>query len=213
MTRLLADLVAGAIVVFVRLLTAVRAEWSGCEPLPVQRIYFANHVSHGDFLLAWAVLPPAIRSRTRPVAGADYWRKGPVRRFIAERVFRAVLIDRAVTRHHNNPLPALCAALDQGDSLIIFPEGTRNVSDTALQPFKGGLYHVAARHPSIELVPVWIANLNRVLPKGEVVPIPILCTVTIGAPLKLLDGEKKPDFIARAHSDLIKLADQHCTPV
>ena len=131
-------------------------------------------------MLLWASLPPWLRRRTRPVAGADYWNKSALRRFIGGRVFRAVLIDRERKEGAPDPVEQMVAALAGGDSLIIFPEGTRNTTDAVLLPFKSGLFHLAMQYPRAELVPVWINNLARVMPKGQLVPIPLLCTVTFG---------------------------------
>lgn len=206
MMRIFAALCTNALILFTRLVTAVQARWTGCGPEPVQRIYYANHASHGDLILFWTVLPPLIRKKTRPVAGADYWLKGGIRRFIATNVFRAVLIDRQQTRRELNPITAMSDAIDAGMSLILFPEGTRNTTADTLQPFKSGIYHLARKCPDIELVPVWLANLNRVLPKGEVIPVPLLCTVTFGIPLKIRPEETRADFLARARDELLSLA-------
>jgi 1-acyl-sn-glycerol-3-phosphate acyltransferase len=204
-TRILARITAKALIVFVRGLTAVRAEWQQ-EPKLTPRVYFANHGSHADFVLIWSVLPPALRSRTRPVAAADYWLKGFVRRCLAASVFRSVLIDRTRRDETTDPIAVMATALALGDSLIFFPEGTRNTSDAPLLPFKSGLYRLAQARPGIELVPVWIENLNRVLPKGELVPVPLLCTVTFGRPMRLRDDESQPLFLDRARQALIGLA-------
>lgn len=202
---MLEKLVAALIIGFVRLLTGAQAFWRGGRPNAAQRIFFANHASHGDFVLLWASLPPWLRRHTRPVAGADYWNKSALRRFIGGRVFRAVLIDRERKEASPDPIEQMVAALANGDSLIIFPEGTRNTTDAVLLPFKSGLFHLAAKYPRAELVPVWINNLARVMPKGQLVPIPLLCTVTFGASLPRIDGEDKAAFLDRARAAMLAL--------
>ena len=199
-------LFARAVMVLARLVTGVRGSWQGCGPDLRPRIYFANHASHGDFILIRAVMPRALRRRARPVAAADYWLKGRLRRFAVERAFRAVLIDRHAGPFKSDPIGRMVAALDDGGSLIFFPEGTRNTTEERLLPFKSGLYHLARARPDVELVPVWIENLNRVMPKGELVPIPLLCTVTFGSPLGLAAGEAKEAFNQRCHAALLALA-------
>jgi 1-acyl-sn-glycerol-3-phosphate acyltransferase len=201
------EMVAGiAVTAFARLITGVRCNWRGCAPDPRPRVYFANHNSHGDFVLIWTVLPPALRRITRPVAGADYWTVSSLRRFIGERVFRAVLIDRDPQTRKDDPIAMMTQALDENASLILFPEGTRNTGDARLLPFKSGLFHLASARPQVEFVPVWIENLNRVMPKGEFVPIPLLCTVTFGAALQAFGGEDKAAFLDRARTALLALA-------
>jgi 1-acyl-sn-glycerol-3-phosphate acyltransferase len=200
---MLERLAATVITVFARLVTGVRTNWLGCAPDPVQRIYFANHASHGDFVLIWTSLPPALRAITRPVAGADYWLQSAARRFIGERVFRAVFIPRGGGAQQAQDL--MCAALDGGASLIVFPEGTRNTTEDVLLPFRSGLYWLCKARPDIECVPVWIANISRVLPKGEFLPIPLLCTLTFGTPMTVGADEDKSAFIERARNALLAL--------
>jgi 1-acyl-sn-glycerol-3-phosphate acyltransferase len=173
---------------------------------PAQRIYYANHTSHMDALLIWGLVPREQRRRVRPAAAQDYWWATPWRRYLAERVFNAVpVVRQAAAQRVCNPLGALDAALTRGDSLIFFPEGTRGAGEE-IQPFRSGLYHLAAAHPQVALVPVYIDNLNRVLPKGEMLPVPIICTVTFGAEFTLKPSETKADFIARAQAGLEALA-------
>ncbi len=197
---------AMAIILFARLITAVRGEWRGSEPKSRQRVYFANHASNGDFVLLWTVLPPALRRHARPVAAADYWLRGPIRRFLINDVFRGVLIDRVRTEESPDPIEVMAAAVDAGDSLIIFPEGTRNTTEERLLPFKSGIYRLALARPDLEFVPVWINNLNRVMPKGELVPIPLLCSVIFGEAIRIETDETKEAFIERTRTGLLAVA-------
>lgn len=194
-----------AIVLFAKAITAVRADWRGTEPVPQQRVYFGNHTSNGDMPMIWSVLPPAIRRQTRPVAAADYWLKSPLRAFAGAEVFRAVLIDRRPEARSEDPMTLILAALDQGASLIMFPEGNRNMGSDPLLPFKAGLYNIGRARPDIDLVPAWIANLTAIMPKGEVIPLPLMCTVTFGPPLRVQDGEAKNAFLVRAAAALAAL--------
>ncbi len=205
MRQLAAGIMGRAIVLFARFITAARGIWQGIEPVPGHRVYFANHTSNGDFVLLWSVLPPRLRQATRPVAGADYWLTSPLRRFIGRDVFDAVLIDRRPEMRTEDPVGQMAAALDTGASLILFPEGTRNTTDAPLLPFKSGLYHLARMRPEVDLVPVWIENLNRVMPKGELVPVPFLCTVTFGEAMRLGEDEDKVEFLSRASDALLAL--------
>jgi 1-acyl-sn-glycerol-3-phosphate acyltransferase len=175
------------------------------DSLPVAPcVFFANHSSHLDFATIWAALPPAQRACVRPVAGRDYWEKTPARRWLAGRVFRAVLIERQKVTVATNPLAPMVAALDAGASLIVFPEGTRSPNGK-LQPFKSGLHHLARARPATPLVPVLLDNLNRILPKGDFLPVPLVATLAVGPPLVFDPAESKSGFLARAEAALAAL--------
>jgi 1-acyl-sn-glycerol-3-phosphate acyltransferase len=200
------------------LLTGVRAVWTGTTPRAEQTLYFANHTSHGDFVLLWATLPPDLRAVTRPVAGQDYWLASKLRRFIGEDVFNALMIRRdgsgaQAQGEAPNPVEQMMVALRGGDSLIMFPEGTRNTGEDILLPLKSGLFHIARtlreEDLPVRLVPVWIENLKRVLPKGQLLPIPLACTVRYGAPVALAEGEDKASFLARARQAMLDLRPEY----
>ena len=186
-----------------RLITGAQGHWHGSPPKAEQRIYFANHQSHFDWVLIWASLPRDLRVTTRPIAARDYWTSTPLKHWITREIFNAVYVSRQRT-DDEDPLEPLMEALRNGDSLVIFPEGTRgNKGDPA--PFKAGLFHLAEAFPEVQLIPAWIDNVQRVMPKGEVVPVPILCSVTFGAPLLLQPGEDKRVFLDRAREAVIAL--------
>jgi 1-acyl-sn-glycerol-3-phosphate acyltransferase len=193
-----------ALAFLARLITGAQGHWQGSPPMAEQRIYFANHQSHFDWVLIWAALPRELRAATRPIAARDYWTSGAFKHWLTREVFNAVYVSRTRT-DDEDPLEPLVHALRNGDSLVIFPEGTRSNKGEP-QPFKSGLYHLAEQFPNVPLIPAWIDNVQRVMPKGEVVPVPILCSVTFGAPMRLDAGEDKRGFLERAREAVIALA-------
>jgi 1-acyl-sn-glycerol-3-phosphate acyltransferase len=223
---MLAKLMSLFLLGLVRVLTGAQARWYGCPPKAEQRIYFANHQSHADLVMIWAALPEELRSITRPIAAKDYWTKTRFKQWITTAVFNAVYVDRGKNWGQipiskpaddapanlefdpdaSDPLQPLVEALQSGDSLIMFPEGTRGNADEP-QAFKAGLYNLAQKFPQVVLVPAWIDNIQRVMPKGEVVPVPILCSVTFGAPIRPEPGEARREFLDRARQAVIALRD------
>jgi 1-acyl-sn-glycerol-3-phosphate acyltransferase len=193
-----------------RLVSGAAVQWH-CDPnAEVQRIYFANHSSHLDFIVIWSALPPRLRQFARPVAGRDYWERGVLRRYFASHVFHAVLVERGHAATDDPHAVARASvermAQEMGDrsSLIVFPEGTRSVNGE-VGSFKSGLYHLSRLRPDVELVPVHLENLNRILPKGEALPVPMLSRVVFGPPFSPRRGEDKHEFLANARSALIHL--------
>lgn len=197
----------------VRLATGVRL----LQDLPEdgkRRVYFANHSSHLDFMVIWAALPALQRASTRPVAAAEYWEKGPLRRWLSSRIFKAVLIPRDLARMRaEDPLGKMLAALDSGADLIVFPEGTRSDSGE-IGPFKPGLHHLISQRPDLVLVPVFLENLSRILPKGELLPLPLMGQAVFGQPLAPpADGETKSAFLERARDAVLQLSRGNLTPL
>ncbi len=197
-------MISGLIAGFLRVATGALARWHGCGPELRQRIYFANHTSNLDGPLIWASLPKPLREKTRMAAAHDYWSVGKLRPWLAQSVFNAVLIERKKPTPECNPLDTMLQAMGDDHSLIIFPEGGRQTSPEP-QPFKAGLFHLAKKRPDIQLVPVLMENLNRILPKGEILPAPLLGSMIFGTPIHLEEGETKPAFLERARQSVICL--------
>lgn len=203
----LAGIIAGA----ARLISGVHVRWLDSQPNARQTIYFANHTSHLDFVVLWSSLPAEIRVRTRPVAAQDYWDKG-LRRAIAVNVFRAVLVarhqpcgeDHAPAANPRQAIDHMLNAMGTDDSLIIFPEGTRGTGGE-VAAFKSGLYYLAQHQPGLRLVPAHLNNLNRILPKGEFLPVPFISRLTFGPPISLEPDEPKASFLTRARSAVCRL--------
>jgi 1-acyl-sn-glycerol-3-phosphate acyltransferase len=199
------QLVAKGVVGIARVLAGGNVRRVGFTPDDRQRIYFANHASHLDFVLVWAALPPRLRAMTRPVAAKDYWDRPGLRRYLGVKVFNAVLVDRQPAQQASqSPIDILLDGLGDRHSLIIFPEGTRGDGST-IAPFKSGLYRLGKARPDVELVPTYLNNLNRVLPKGEFVPVPMLASVSFGEPMQVREGEDKNAFLERARNAILEL--------
>ncbi len=198
-------LTANVLATTAKLLSGSSVRWVDCQPDTCQRIYFANHTSHLDALVLWSSLPKHVRALTRPVAAKDYWERGWVRRYIAKN-FNVLLIDRQKIKVHQSPVELMLREMGDEYSLIVFPEGARNTGEE-MDEFKSGLYYLAKKRPDLELVPVYIDNLNRVLPRGEFLPVPLLSCITIGPPMWLETGEAKVDFLRRAREAVRRLKD------
>jgi 1-acyl-sn-glycerol-3-phosphate acyltransferase len=206
--------IASLLAAVARGISGVQVQWAGCEPDERQRIYFANHTSHLDFVVLWSALPSEIRAHTRPIAAKDYWEETSLRLYLAKNVFHAVLLERGAMGKSKTPeegrfvgrslIEDMATALGQENSLILFPEGTRGTGEK-VGPFRAGLYHLAERRPDVELVPAFLDNLNRILPKGEFLPVPMLSLLTFGKPLHLEAGEEKEAFLERAREAVASL--------
>ncbi len=188
-----------ALALLARFLSGASCRWIDSQPDTCQRVYFANHTSHMDAIIIWSSLPQEVRSLTRPVAAKDYWMAGPIRRFMATKLFNAILIDRTNIKAHQSPVDYMIREIGHDHSLIVFPEGSRG-DGREVGEFKSGLYYLAKKRPDLELIPVHLDNMNRILPRGEVLPVPLLTCITFGPPIWLEAGEPKTEFLARAGS-------------
>lgn len=218
MTRLVRGILAG----LVRLITGARAIVTRADAdardsvldLPQQMVLYANHSSHLDFVTIWAVLPRRIRNQLRPIAADDYWGSG-VKRWLATNILNAYLIDRgrdstSSTTRATGQLDDMIAILDAGDSLLIFPEGTRG-DGTEVGRFHSGLYRLAQERPDVPVVPVALSNLGRMLPKGAVIPVPHLVTATFLDSIRVAPGEARHEFLDRARgaiADVVREAEE-----
>ncbi len=202
--RMGTNFIGGFLALLARFLSGASVRWLDCQPDPCQRVYFANHTSHLDAVVLWSALPPEVRELTRPVAAKDYWTAGPVRRFLALNVFNALLIDRKQIKVHRSPIDLMIEEIGQRYSLIVFPEGGRTLGPE-IGDFKSGLYYLSKKRPDLELIPVHIDNMNRILPRGEVLPVPLLTCVSFGPPMWLERGESKADFLRRARDAVRRL--------
>ena len=199
----------------------VAAEGTDGTPpdFPPQAIYYANHSSHLDFVTLWSIMPAELQPKVHPIAAADYWGSG-FKKSVAQNIFNAHLVhrykDRPHTRAdaqrttrrtssgsspHTSQLTGMTDILDAGESLLIFPEGTRGPGDQ-VATFQAGLYRLAKHAPKVPVVPVTLKNLSRILPKGETIPVPHLSQVIVHKPLFVGIDEPQDDFLSRARNIL-----------
>lgn len=204
-TDMMSKLTVNTIILLARFFSGYTVRWVDCQPDTCQRVYFANHTSHLDPVVLWSALPAEIRNLTRPVAAKDYWSKTRWKRFLAKS-FNAMLIDRKEIKVHQSPVDLMIREIGDIYSLIVFPEGGRT-DDGEMGDFKSGIYYLAKKRPDLELVPVYMENLNRILPRGEVMPVPLLSSITIGNPIWLEAGEPKSQFLKRAQEAVRQLKD------
>ena len=198
-------LLRGFLILLAKFLSGASVRWVDCQPETCQRVYFANHTSHLDSIVIWSVLPEKVREKTRMVAALDYWSAGPIRRFLA-REFHAILIDRKHVSIKNNPIFGLLREMGDEYSIIIFPEGGRGNGEK-INDFKSGIYYLAKKKPEIELIPIYLDNMNRILPRGMVLPVPMLSRVVFGPPIWIEKDEKKEVFLERCREAVLKLKD------
>ncbi len=187
-----------------RFLSGVSVSWAGCQPDTCQRVYYANHTSHLDPLVIWSALPPFVRDVTRPVAARDYWSNGWIRPYIANRCFHALLLERKEIKVHASPIKFMLDEMEDKYSIILFPEGTRG-NGLEIAEFKSGLFHLCRKKPELELVPIYLENMNRILPKDRYLPVPMLSRLIFGPPLWLEQGESKDKFLGRARQAIIDI--------
>jgi len=197
-------IVKSFLVLLARFLSGATVRWVDSQPDTCQRVYFANHTSHLDAIVIWSSLPPFVREKTRAIAAKDYWDAGPIRRYIARRLFNALLIDRENVNIKNTPIKIMVDEIKDIYSIVMFPEGGRSHGET-IGEFKSGLYYLCKKRPDLELIPVYLDNMNRILPRGKTLPVPMLSRVVFGPPLWLEQGETKDNFLTRCRLAVLNL--------
>jgi 1-acyl-sn-glycerol-3-phosphate acyltransferase len=151
-------------------------------------VLVANHSSHLDTVALLSLFPLRRLRSIRPCAAADVFDRTRTRAFWSRLLFHVLPIERVDIRPEDHPLDRMAAALMRGESLILFPEGTRGAGG-AMGPFKSGVARLAELMPGLTFIPTYLCNIGRALPKGEFLPVPFFCEIRIGEPMRLT-GEK-----------------------
>jgi 1-acyl-sn-glycerol-3-phosphate acyltransferase len=158
----------------------------GREHLPESGpfILIANHSSHLDTISLLSLFPLSRLRDVRPVAAADYFERNRLISILTRTIFNILPIARANITPENNPLRRMRETIEAGQSLIIFPEGTRGTA-SEMAPFRAGVAHLLEKAPNTPVVPAYLVNMGRSLPKGEFIPVPFFCEIRLGAPRKI----------------------------
>ncbi len=170
-----------------------------------QFIIVSNHASHVDTLVLLSLLPLRRLKEVRPVAAADYWTRNRLVYALVSFLFNILPIPRRPSLR-NNPLKIMERALEEGYSLVIYPEGTRSYGES-VGPFKGGVAHLIKRRPDIAVIPVFISNTWKVLPKGHFLPLPLFVEVAVGEPMRFSGKESREEILNRLREAVAGLRD------
>ena len=184
------------------------ADVIGREHLPLKgpAIVAANHNSHVDTLLLLSIFPARTLGCVRPAAAADYFLKDPVMSWFSRNIIGIVPVARGRAASGDDVLAPAREALAAGDIVVIFPEGTRGEASDDMGRLKSGVARLAESFPAAPVTPVWIQGAGRVLPKGEVLPVPMNCAVIVGPAIHW--GGRRTAFMDALREALLSLKAQ-----
>ncbi|WP_293914701.1 lysophospholipid acyltransferase family protein [Deinococcus sp.] len=167
-------------------------------------IVVANHNSHLDTLLLLSLFRFGTLRLVRPAAAADYFGQQPLVNWLTRHLIGALMIERRPKAGERaDPLAGLSAALQRGEIILLFPEGTRGQPEVR-EALKSGLAHLARRHPGVPVIPVALRGLGRALPKGEWLPVPLNLYASIGEAVGA-DPSDKLAFTQAVEAELDRL--------
>jgi 1-acyl-sn-glycerol-3-phosphate acyltransferase len=145
-------------------------------------IIVANHNSHLDTLVLLSMMPLRLIDKVRPVAAADYFLKSQFLAWFSLHILNILPLERGNAARGEDPLAESAAALERGDILIVFPEGSRGSAEV-MGKFKGGVARLKERCPEVPVIPVFLQGAGKALPRGEIVLVPVVVDAVVGLPV------------------------------
>ena len=171
-------------------------------------ILVANHNSHIDTLVLMCLFTTARLLKVNPVAAEDYFFNTRFRSFLFKTLLGAIAIKRHRTGFSKEDIFAeINRSLENGHILIIYPEGTRSMN-SEIQEFKTGVAHLARSHPGVPVVPVFINGPDRIMPKYDSLPVPFICDVYVGEPMRI-GADTKREFTGKIYREVLQLKQMH----
>lgn len=172
-------------------------------------IIIANHNSHLDTLVLFNLFPWRLLRKIRPVAAADYFCKNKILRWFSTQIMGIIPIHRGRMIKGSDPFELISSSLHKGEIILLYPEGTRGEPEQ-MQSIKKGIHHLAKKHPTVPIIPIFMHGLGKSLPKGEFILVPFFCDIFIGNPL--IETEDADAFVAQIQEAFANLAAEHKLP-
>ncbi len=190
---------------FLKLIVGVKFDNREILKNEPQFIILANHNSHLDTITLLASLPSTIIHKVKPVAAGDYFGKTKLSNWLSSYFINALLIDRKNMKNNPDeaPIPKMISELEKGNSLILFPEGTRG-NPEELQPFKRGVGLVLCKKPEVPYIPAFLSGMGKNLPKGNTIIVPFNSSIRFGNPKRISIDDSK-EIIKQIEADILKL--------
>ena len=170
-----------------------------------QFILIANHNSHMDTMAIMSAIPSRYIHRVHPIAARDFFGGSLFKKILMRYLVNAILIKRDRTDPENDPIDSMDKMLKKSRSLILYPEGSRGIPGV-MYNFKKGLGYLIQRNPDVDVIPVYLDNVYKTLPKGKKIILPYNCSINFGEPIKFNSYELE-DILESSEKAISKLVD------
>ncbi len=153
-----------------------------------QFILIANHNSHMDTMAIMSAIPSRYIHKVHPIAARDFFGGSLFKKILMRYLVNATLIQRDRDDPNNDPIDSMDKMLKKSRSLILFPEGSRGIPGV-MAKFKKGLGYLIQRNPEINVIPVYLDNVYKTLPRGKNLILPYNCSIKFGDPIQFKSME------------------------